>query len=137
MIWAPAWTDEELEVIERHYPTGGVAACAPLLPARTPATIKQRAYRLGVSNRPRRQRARRDPVQLAAFEGRAFTDPRLLGELRLASGIDVPELARRGGYTRQAVLYTELGRTTPRMVTVIDLVNALGWELVLRPREDR
>ena len=44
----PAWTPRELQVIRERYPEGGSAACAPLLPARTPNAIVERARKLGV-----------------------------------------------------------------------------------------
>lgn len=42
------WTDFADEVIATNYPTGGVAACVPLLPGRSKGSIFQRARILGI-----------------------------------------------------------------------------------------
>lgn len=40
---AQFWTTTELAILRAHYPTGGVNACLPLLPRRSPSSIYQRA----------------------------------------------------------------------------------------------
>lgn len=42
------WTNKEIAVIAEHYPAGGVAACAPLLPRRTKGGIYQQARKMGL-----------------------------------------------------------------------------------------
>jgi len=44
------WTTGELKVIREHYPTGGLAACLPLLPGRAAPSIYQKAFELGVGS---------------------------------------------------------------------------------------
>lgn len=40
---AGVWTAAEDTILAEHYPTGGTAACAPLLPGRDPVAIRKRA----------------------------------------------------------------------------------------------
>jgi len=50
------WTTKEVAIIKEHYPSGGVASCAPLLPRRTVKAIQQQARLQGVyfgDNKPR------------------------------------------------------------------------------------
>ena len=42
------WTTRELAVLRENYPTGGLAACLPLLPGRAAPSIYQQALELGV-----------------------------------------------------------------------------------------
>lgn len=63
------WTTREIEVVRRHYPAGGLAACLTLLPGRSAPAVYQRAVKLGVvklkpdgSARARRQRYEPTPA---------------------------------------------------------------------------
>ena len=44
------WTDDEREILMREFPTGGVTACAPLLPNRSKAQISAVATHLGLKS---------------------------------------------------------------------------------------
>lgn len=48
---ANEWTPAELSVLLEHFPAGGVAACAPLLPRRSEGGINRRARGMGLDTR--------------------------------------------------------------------------------------
>ena len=43
-----AWTEEEMELIAQHYPTGGALACARFMPSRSLGQIRSKAGREGI-----------------------------------------------------------------------------------------
>lgn len=49
------WTTREVTVVREHYPTGGVPACAPILPRRSYTAIHQMASKLGLLKTDRRK----------------------------------------------------------------------------------
>lgn len=46
------WRVTEVRVLREHFPTGGVAACAPLLPGRSRMAIELKARALGIAGPP-------------------------------------------------------------------------------------
>lgn len=47
-----AWSEAELAILRRFYPTGGTIACAPRLPGRSVTAIQMKASLLGVRCTP-------------------------------------------------------------------------------------
>ena len=43
-----AWTEEEREIVKKHYPVGGTRACMALMPNRSASSVKLVAFRLGI-----------------------------------------------------------------------------------------
>lgn len=49
----PLWTEEEIKIIKKYYPQGGVQPCQQFLPQRTKSAIKSVAHKLNIpSNHP-------------------------------------------------------------------------------------
>lgn len=42
------WTDDEIQILREHWPTGGMRAVAVKLPHRSCDTIKQMAFKNGI-----------------------------------------------------------------------------------------
>lgn len=125
------WTYDEDQIVRQHYPIGGTAACLSRLPRRSPKAIYQRAAAIGL--RRVRGRCVADPDALAAFDGQPFS-PRLLAPLRQAAGWTQRGLAERSGYSRTHVNAAELQQRDMRVRTLLDILEALGFELILRRR---
>lgn len=74
------WSEEEIDVVRRHYPTGGATACLAHLPAhRTPSTVYQQALRLGFKSEKLTSERQRHPVS-------AELDERIRQEWALLDG---------------------------------------------------
>lgn len=78
------------------------------------------------------QRAKLDAAQLMALEGSVLRAARDLRRLRLASGVTQTELSAAAGYDVSGISLNEGGHKQPRFNKVIDMLAALGFELVLR-----
>jgi len=81
------------------------------------------------------KRLERDPEALARFDGATLTDPAQLRELRHAAGLRFDEAAKRAGYHPSTVATMEARRYGAKFSMVRDLLEVLGFELVLRRRE--
>ncbi|MCC7413344.1 MAG: helix-turn-helix transcriptional regulator [Gammaproteobacteria bacterium] len=125
------WTYDEDQIVRQHYPTGGTAACQSRLPRRSPKAIYLRASAIGL--RRVRDRCVADPDALAALDGQPFS-PRLLAPLRQAAGWTQTGLALRAGYSRNLVWAAEKRRRDMKVRTLLDILEALGFELILRRR---
>jgi hypothetical protein len=88
------WTIREVQIIKEHYPTGGVKACAPLLPNRTVKSIQQQARLNGIyygDNKPRTYKKWESSPAIDRAITAAYTGPADKADLkRLAAGIGRP-----------------------------------------------
>ena len=57
-----------------------------------------------------------------------------LREIRLANKVSQEELADRAGYNRTQVIRYEAGAFSPKLETVSNWADVLGYELILRPK---
>jgi transcriptional regulator with XRE-family HTH domain len=63
-----------------------------------------------------------------------------LRQLRVSSGVHQVDLAEMSGYDRSAIARLETHRLgkrgqNPKLNTIIDLADVLGYELVLQPKK--
>ncbi len=58
----------------------------------------------------------------------------MLKYFRILERVTQEELCRRAGYSRDALGSVEHGRVQPRLTTYYDLVNALGYEIIIRKK---
>lgn len=58
-----------------------------------------------------------------------------LFEARVSNRISQIDLGVAAGYDRSQIIRTERGHITPRLGMVCDLGDALGLEIVVRPKE--
>ncbi|HLP66736.1 MAG TPA: helix-turn-helix domain-containing protein [Rhizobium sp.] len=90
------WTDEEIEIIRRHFPSGGVSACLVHLPPhRTPAGVYNQAHKLDIkstAHSPHRAKFEAAPdMDERIREEWEKLDGKKRGEVRdLADRLDVP-----------------------------------------------
>jgi DNA-binding XRE family transcriptional regulator len=124
----------ERAIVAEHYPAGGSGACLPLMPGRSLYSIYKLARRMGVAGPRGGRRLRKGHEPLNAFDGRVLRTFSDVNELRLAVRMSQRELARLSGYSVICVQTILRGRHSPRLRTAIDVVNALGFDLVLRRR---
>lgn len=111
MSGGPGWRTVEDRVLIERYPTGGVAACLPLLPGRSAQAIRRRARRRGLPAPP----APRDPNrgrsrvthavrrELARLAGRPVSWRRvkaLAARWRVTPQSALSRIQRRGGWLR-------------------------------------
>lgn len=67
-----------------------------------------------------------------------MTQEEIIQELfkaRVTNRMSQTDLGVVAGYNRSQVARTELGHITPRLGMVCDLADALGLEIVVRPKE--
>jgi transcriptional regulator with XRE-family HTH domain len=62
--------------------------------------------------------------------------PATARRLRHAAGLTQRELARKVGVTNMAISLIELGKSGTTLHTLLNLADALGYDLALIPRED-
>ena len=112
------WTGREELILRNTYPEGGVPACLPRLPGRTPASIYQRAAKLGLiapaeaaRGAPRRRHQSNEHID--ALIRRTYANPEKGAIKRLAQTIGRP----RAWIADRAI---KLGCTVPRF-------KALPW----------
>jgi transcriptional regulator with XRE-family HTH domain len=60
---------------------------------------------------------------------------RKLFEARVCKRMSQNDLGEASGYNRSQVVRAELGQITPKLGMVCDLADALGLEIVVRPKE--
>ena len=109
------WTEDELDIVRRHYPTGGVQACLAHLPHRTVNAVRNTATRkLGIIRT--QYRTRRTPDIPADIDDHISAAWPLLGTTDSEGRVTIVRLADRLGISdsflrRRA---THLGLVSPR-----------------------
>jgi DNA-binding XRE family transcriptional regulator len=81
------------------------------------------------------RRPRRDEDALHSMEGATVKTGTDIAHLRQACGLTQLELARAAGYERETLAKFERGHTSMRFLTVVDMIECLGFELVLRRKD--
>lgn len=124
------WTPEEDAILAETYPEGGMPKVRARLPHRTVAGINRRLAILGVR---RKFLGYRESVpneeQLAALDGSRVLTAAVMDVAREASGMTWIKLSKLSGYSKPSVK----GRNQ-RFKTVVDVLEAMGFDLVLRRR---
>lgn len=60
----------------------------------------------------------------------------IIGDLRILNQLSQRSLAAESGHHQGQVSAWELGKVVPNVVPLIDMANALGYDLALIPREE-
>jgi len=132
MIARRRWTPAEDAILRAWYPHGGLREVRERLPARrSDRESYRRAHDLGVRADCRAPR-QSDAVSLVALQGTAVRDARVLRVVRRARGLLQEDLAAKAGYGSHTISRWECGRATPHLSSLVDCLQAMGFELVLR-----
>ncbi len=125
------WTPHEDQVLIDLYGTGAIWSLVERL-GRTEKAIRARAFHLGLVIHPDRDGRRTAPNSefLARLDGAVVDDPDVLIALRSAAGYPWPRLQAESGYSVSNPRHLR----NPKLRKVIDLAQAMGFELVLRRR---
>lgn len=120
---ARAWLTTEEAKLKTVYPTATWIEIEQSLPGRTRSSIRERAARLGLK-RPQRP----PPILHPIIEAITI--------IRVDQNLSIGALAKNIGTDRAALSRSLSGRGgLPRMETLLRIVDALGCEVVIRPKE--
>jgi DNA-binding transcriptional regulator YiaG len=122
------WLFDEIVTLRRLYPTKSQTEIMEAIPDRTWCSICSRASELKI--------ARIDKMH-AYRRLRQSNAPQLLRQLRALreqQKVSRSELARKTGYLEGQILHWEHGDSRPTLQAIADIVDALGHEIVLRPK---
>jgi hypothetical protein len=120
----PAWTGAEIKTLRRLFEVATWAELCRALPRHTGSGIRGKGFIL---------RLRRPPRTKLQSRYALIRELRALRRERRLTGLQLAEII---GCHKSRVQFWELGVSVPRFPMLIDWVEALGYDLVLRPREE-
>lgn len=118
------WTVEERKIVKEHYGRLHTKAIQlRYLPNRSLSSIQGQARRLGLTDEKKIRVSRCDIIKQLRQE-------------RILCGLSRKEVATRAGYEEHCIAEWERGKNQITIPKLIDWAQALGFDVVLIPREE-
>jgi len=119
------WSPDEIEILKRLWSSATVDELKAALPRRVYTTMGKKASDLGLTRlHPSRAHKKHRVHPLIAQ----------LEQARMAQNRTIKEVAEKSGHHPVEMHEWEMGKKSMRFLTFLDVANALGFDVVLRPR---